>query len=299
MLLCFEIKAFAIELMETKMLDVRCKLNSVRNKVWTLHEVEEREVTYVRQKHGVNEVVAKIIASRCASLDQVDNFLNPKIKNLLPDPFLLKDMKKAVARMIQAITNKERIIIFGDYDVDGATSSAIIANYLRMIGIKADIYIPDRIQEGYGPNQNALTKFINDGYSLCITVDCGTVACDILEAATKDGLDIIVIDHHMSTEHIPNVCSVINPNRIDEEFHCRNMAAVGISFLVLVALHSTLRSDGFFCNIKEPDMFSLLDLVALGTVCDVMSLTGVNRAIVKQGLKVMNLRQKPWDKCFV
>lgn len=271
-------------------LDIKQK-RSVRNALWEVHEVSVRDTIALVQKFNLPEILARIIAARGVTLDAAHDFLYPFLRSSLPDPFHLLDMDKAIDRIETAIYNNESIVIFGDYDVDGATSSALIKRYLAAVGINVAIYIPDRIEEGYGPNTDALLKLRKNGAHLCITVDCGTVAHEPIIAAKNAGLDIIVIDHHLSTEKLPDAVAVINPNRIDEDSPYNYLAAVGVAFLFIVALNKTLRSKGFFSKIVEPDLMQLLDLVALGTVCDVMPIIGLNRALVHQGLKIMSMRK--------
>ena len=258
---------------------------------WGVHESDSVYIDEVCRKFGISTVLAKIIHARHIEYDNIENFLYPKIKNELPDPYHLKDMDKAVKRIVKAVQSKEKITVFSDYDVDGATSSSMIHMYFSSIGVEIETYIPDRINEGYGPNINALMKIKENGSSLCITADCGTVAFEPLESAMDAGLDIIVIDHHMSEKELPKVLAVVNPNRLDEENStCKDLAAVGVSFLVLVAVNSALRESKFFdeTNIPIPNLMNYLDLVALGTVCDVMKLTGLNRVFVHKGLKKIN-----------
>ncbi|MGL9718758.1 MAG: single-stranded-DNA-specific exonuclease RecJ [Wolbachia sp.] len=264
---------------------------SITNALWRLQEADQREILTLTQKFELPEILAKALVIRGVSVESAGNFLYPLIRSLLPDPFHLLDMDKAVCRIIRAINNSENIAIFGDYDVDGATSSALINRYLRTIGIRSIIYIPDRVNEGYGLNADALLQLKKKGIDLCISVDCGTLAYQPIEDAKNFGLDIIVIDHHLGTEKLPSAVAVVNPNRLDESSPYTNLAAVGVSFLLIVALNKSLREQGFFTNRKEPDLFDLLDLVALGTVCDVMQITGLNRAFVSQGLKVMSARK--------
>lgn len=263
---------------------------SVSNKTWQIADVSDREVLYLMQQFNISEIAARIMASRGIINDTIANhFLNPLLRTTLPDPFHLLDMKRAVERVITAIQQKEKIVIFGDYDVDGATSSSLLKKYLADLGIQVSIYIPDRIKEGYGPNYKALVKLQESGNSLCITVDCGTVAHEAF--LNIKGLDIIVIDHHLGGETLPKAHSIINPNRLDEDSEYNNLAAVGVSFLFLIALNKTLRDDNFFTQQKEPNLYEYLDLVALGTVCDVMKLQNLNRTFVAQGLKVMAQRK--------
>ncbi|MGL9731642.1 MAG: single-stranded-DNA-specific exonuclease RecJ [Wolbachia sp.] len=264
---------------------------SITNALWRLQEADQREILTLTQKFELPEILARVLVTRGVNVESVGNFLYPLIRSLLPDPFHLLDMDKAVCRIIRAINNGENIAIFGDYDVDGATSSALINRYLRTISIRSIIYIPDRVNEGYALNADALLQLKKKGIDLCISVDCGTLSYQPIEDAKNFGLDIVVIDHHLGTEKLPSAVAVVNPNRLDESSPYTNLAAVGVSFLLIVALNKNLREQGFFTNKKEPDLFDLLDLVALGTVCDVMQITGLNRAFVSQGLKVMSARK--------
>ncbi len=263
---------------------------SVTNTLWKLQEVNQREILTLMQNFRLPEILARILVTRNIGIKNVEDFFHPLIRSSLPDPFHLLDMDKAVSRTINAIYNNENIVIYGDYDVDGATSSALIRKYLLAIGINAKIYIPNRIDEGYGLNSNALLKLKKNGMNLCIAVDCGTLAYQPIEDAKNFNLDVIVIDHHLSVEKLPNAVAIVNPNRIDETSPYNNLAAVGVSFLFVVALNKSLRDKKFFKG-AEPNLFSFLDLVALGTVCDVMQITGLNRAFVSQGLKVMSARE--------
>ncbi len=265
---------------------------SISGKYWSIHSYDEDFISELTLYLGIDDFLARIISARVASVAQAGHFLNPKIKSLLPDPFHLLDMQKAVDRTIIAINNNEKICIFADYDVDGATSAALLKNVFREVGINASIYVPDRITEGYGPSLEAMQKIKSQGAKLVITVDCGSVAFDELEYATSLGLDVIVIDHHISMDSLPHAVAVINPNRLDETSECKNLAAVGVSFLFAVALCKSLKEIGFFQenNLQAPDLMQYLDLVALGTVCDVMQLTDLNRAFVAQGLKIAKNR---------
>lgn len=258
---------------------------------WKLKKVNPRHALTIKQRHNLSDIVARVVTSRTETLEQAGDFLTPSIKNQLPDPFHLHDMDKAVDRLYQAMKNNETITIYGDYDVDGATSTGLLTRFFAMLGVTSNFYIPDRIIEGYGPNTEAFLKLNAEGTNLIITVDCGTVSYEPIEEATKAGTDVIVIDHHLSNDTLPNAAAVINPNRLDETSPCRNLAAVGVSFLFCVALSTRLKEKGYFNTHPAPDLLSLLDIVALGTVCDVMSLTGLNRAFVSQGLKVMARRK--------
>ena len=273
-------------------LDESIKLNrSVNGKLWHLKEYDERHALAISQKFSLPDIVAKILAMRGVELEEIEDFLNPSIKSSLPDPSHLLDMDKAAGRLGKAVIGKEKIAVFGDYDVDGATSSAILKRFFRALEIDLEIYIPDRIEEGYGPSAEAFKTLKDNGNDIVITVDCGTVAFEALEAAKNYGLEIIVIDHHIGTEIIPDAVAIVNPNRIDETSPHRNLCAAGLAFLLVTAVNRELRNKGFFKNKKEPDLLKFLDLVALGTVCDVMTLTGLNRSYVAQGLKVANTRE--------
>jgi single-stranded-DNA-specific exonuclease len=200
-------------------------------------------------------------------------------------------MEIAVERIFEAISKKQKIVIYGDYDVDGATSSAILKKYLRSVGIDSEVYIPDRISEGYGLNSEALLSLRKAGTDLVITVDCGVVSFEPIALAKEAGLDVIVIDHHLGMEELPEAVALVNPNRFDETSELGHLCAAGVAYLLVIALNRKLRAAGFFNSLDEPDLFSFLDLVALGTVCDVMLLKGLNRAFVHQGLKIMSRRE--------
>ena len=245
----------------------------------------------IMQKFELCDNVSKILAAKDLSLEEIEHFLNPKIKNLLPDPYQLKDMDKAIERTSKAISENEKIVIFGDYDVDGATSSALIKNYFSEIGIEVQIYIPDRIAEGYGLNVKSLKQMIKlYNPSLIITVDCGTMSFEAIDHAKDQNINVLVIDHHIGGVELPNAVAIINPNRVDETSQYKYLAAVGVSFLFLVGLNSHLKKQGYF-KANSPDLMSYLDLVALGTVCDIMPLIGLNRAFVLRGLQLMNVRK--------
>ncbi|MEX0807669.1 MAG: single-stranded-DNA-specific exonuclease RecJ [Dongiaceae bacterium] len=240
----------------------------------------------IAQKHGLPDLIGRLLASRGVATDDVPLYLEPTLRELLPNPSRFRDMEKAVARMVTAIGGGEKIVVWGDYDVDGATSTALLQRYFAAIGHPVTRYIPDRIKEGYGPNSAALLKLREEGAAVIVTVDCGITAHEPLAAAAQAGLDVIVIDHHQSEPLLPVAHAVVNPNRLDEEPGFGQLAAVGVTFLVLVGLNRALRAAGRFAERREPDLLELLDLVALGTVCDVVPLTGLNRALVAQGLKI-------------
>jgi single-stranded-DNA-specific exonuclease len=267
---------------------------SVTGKRWQSRLKDERLATALAQRFELHDVVARVLAARDVQLDEAALFLNPTLKNMLPDPAHLLDMQLSVERLTRAIRDGETVGVLGDYDVDGATSSALLVKFFAALGQTIPVYIPDRQNEGYGPNLPALLKLKEQGASVVITVDCGTTAYDPLEAAAEAGIEIIVVDHHVAEPRLPAGSLVINPNRADEDSPCGQLAAVGVTFLLLVALNRALRDASWYGETySEPNLLSFLDLVALGTICDVVPLTGVNRALVTQGLKVLARRGNP------
>ena len=318
---------------------------------WQLRHGDTRAQLAMAQQHEVSELLAGILVGRKVAVEDVPQYLNPTLRDYMPDPFGLRDMDKTVARLIRAIEAKESIAVFGDYDVDGATSTTLLVNYFAQLGIPITPYIPDRMTEGYGPSVGAFNTLIDNGASLIITVDCGTLAHAPIAFAQSQGVDVIVLDHHVSSGDLPNAHAVVNPNRVDESSPLTNLAAVGVTFLTLVALNAKLKEvashqspvaseeatravvpppiggrlgggryeapslpytpppqpspyrggstpasppshySPLTIHHPLPNLLSMLDLVALGTVCDVMTLTGLNRAFVAQGLKVMAQRR--------
>ncbi|MGH6977516.1 MAG: single-stranded-DNA-specific exonuclease RecJ, partial [Stellaceae bacterium] len=245
------------------------------------------------QRHGLPELLARVLAGRDVDADAVKAFLDPSLKRLMPDPDTLTGMAAAAARLADAVTHGESVAIFGDYDVDGATSAALLAHYLRLSGLDPLVHIPDRIFEGYGPNVDATRGFAEKGVKLLITVDCGTTSIEPLAEAKKLGLDTVVIDHHQADEELPSAVAIVNPNRADDLSGLGHLAAVGLVFLTVVALARELRAREFWSGARsEPDLLSLLDLVALGTVADVVPLTGLNRAFVAKGLIALRRRER-------
>lgn len=266
---------------------------SLTGRRWDIRPSDERAALALSQRFGLPEVVGRVLASRGVGLDDAETFLNPTLKRLLPDPSHLKDLDVATERLASAVMQGERIAVFGDYDVDGSSSAALLARYLKAVGGGARIYIPDRIDEGYGPNAEALLGLRREGASLLVAVDCGTTAYEPLRAAAEAGLDVIVADHHEAESALPQAVAVVNPNRLDDASPHGHLAAVGVTFLLVVGLNRTLRDAGWFARRPEPDLRHWLDLVALGTVCDVVPLVGVNRALVAAGLQVMAGRGNP------
>ncbi|MCZ6845655.1 MAG: single-stranded-DNA-specific exonuclease RecJ, partial [Alphaproteobacteria bacterium] len=266
---------------------------SVTGRRWVYRASDDRAGLMLAQRLDLPEVVGRLLAARGVDIDNAQRFLNPTLRDALPDPNCLKDMDRAVDRLIAALQASEPIAIFGDYDVDGATSSALLARFFAAVGAPVRIYIPDRIREGYGPNAPALLRLRAEGIKVVITVDCGITAFEALDDAEQAGIDVIVVDHHVAEPRLPAAAAVINPNRLDDESGLGMLAAVGVSFLLAVALNRGLRAAGWYetDGRSEPDLLNLLDLVALGTVCDVVKLEGLNRAFVTQGLRVMARRR--------
>ena len=244
------------------------------------HEIAERL--------ALPEIVGRLLAQRGVDLDHATGFLLPRLREQLPDPAHLRDMEAAATRLVRAVRDGETIAILGDYDVDGATSAALLARFFAAIGTRTRIYVPDRLREGYGPNSDALRRLQAEGVRVVITVDCGTTAHLPLAEAAESGLDVIVVDHHVAEPLLPRAAAVVNPNRLDEASPHGSLAAVGVAFLLVVSVNRALRQAGWYAAAgrAEPDLLGWLDLVALGTVCDVVPLTGLNRALVAQGIRV-------------
>ncbi|MGH6892070.1 MAG: single-stranded-DNA-specific exonuclease RecJ [Dongiaceae bacterium] len=265
---------------------------SLCGRFWLERPGDERLGLAIAQRCQVPDLIGRMLAARGHSPETAPGFLAPKLRDLLPDPSELKDMDRAAKRLADAIGHGERIAIFGDYDVDGATSAALLSRFLRSVAANEPLlYVPDRMREGYGPNAPAFHILKAQGAALVITVDCGITAFAALQEAAGIGVDVIVADHHVAEPLLPIACAVINPNRLDENSPLRNLAAVGVVYLLVIATNRELRRRGWFSEARpEPDLLQWLDLVALGTVCDVVALTGLNRAVTAQGLKVMARR---------
>ena len=239
------------------------------------------------------DIVTQLLLSRGVPPEDVERHRNPALRHFLPDPSIFRDMDAAAERLAQAVMSGEQMTVYGDYDVDGATSAALLIRLLRDLGHEARYYIPDRLLEGYGPSGEALVRIAGEGSSLIVTVDCGAMAHEALAMAHDAGVDVIVVDHHKCPAELPRAAALVNPNRLDEDPEGAahgHLAAVGVAFLLAVATVRSLRRLGWFASRPEPDLFALLDLVALGTVADVAALHGLNRALVAQGLKVMARR---------
>jgi single-stranded-DNA-specific exonuclease len=268
---------------------------SVLGRPWRprLTSAGEAQALAIAQVSGQSDLMARVLAGRGVALEDVDRYLDPTLRDLMPDPFTMRDMEPAVARLAHAVRGGEMIAIFGDYDVDGATSAALLAQYLNDCGCQTIVHIPDRVIEGYGPNVEAMRAFALKGAKLVATVDCGAVSHEPFAEARRLGLDVIVFDHHQAPEILPDALALVDPNRQDDLSGLGYLCAAGVVYMALVALNRALREAGFWRERPAPDLIAALDLVALGTVADVVPLTGLNRAFVVKGLSVMRARRRP------
>ncbi len=265
---------------------------SLTGRRWVWRQGEDRIGLGIAQSLGVPEIVGRLLAARGIGLEGAAHFLEPTLRALLPDPSVLADMDAAAGRLAEAVRGGETVAVFGDYDVDGACSGALMATLLRDLGCEVFSHVPDRLTEGYGPNLPAMRSLVSRGASLIVCVDCGTAAGTVL-GALHGQADVLVLDHHKGEGPPPPVLATVNPNRLDCGSGLTGLCAAGVAFLTAVATVRALRRAGFFGARREPDLLGLLDLVALATVCDVMPLTGLNRALVSQGLKLMARRGRP------
>ena len=261
-------------------------VKSFCNKIWNFLEAEQQTVDKIRAVVRQN-LLAKILANRgFENIEEVNAFINAKLRNTIPDPSLLLDMDKAVERVIMAIQHKQNIMVLGDYDVDGITSTALMVKYLRLIGVNPKYYIPNRFSDGYGVSQNAISKAIEKQSELVIAVDAGTNSISEIEEAKKHSIDFVILDHHTQlADTLPQAIAIVNPNRNDQSeigfSYIKHLCAAGVVFLFLIALQRKLKEIGFFTGKVIPNLLDFADIVALGTLCDVMELRGINRAIVK------------------
>lgn len=266
---------------------------SAKEQAWfeRLGPGDQNRATLISQRHGLPDILGRILAARGAQVDDVPDLMDPRLRAFMPDPSTLKDMDAAAERLADALQNGEPIAVLGDYDVDGGSSAALLRRFAAAHGRDIEIYIPDRMTEGYGPNPRAIGQLIDNGAKLIVTVDCGTTSTEALAVGAERGIDVIVIDHHQADEALPEVLAVVNPNRQDDISGLGHLCAAGVVFLVLAATTRALRARGFYSKGQaEPALLEMLDIVALATVCDVVPLTGLNRAFVTQGLQVMRLR---------
>ena len=257
-----------------------------------LDAAAHREALTIAQVHGLRDSLARVIAGRGVTVADVPLFLEPTLRDLMPDPSTLRDMDAAVDRLARAIKGREKVAIFGDYDVDGATSAALLSLFLRAYGVETRIRIPDRIVDGYGPNAGIIRELAGERATLIVTVDCGITSFEALAEARRIGVDVVVLDHHLAGDTLPDAAAVVNPNRQDDLSGLGRLAACGVVFMALVALARRIREHGLAASLA-PDLMGMLDIVALGTVADVVPLTGLNRAFVRQGLKIMRRRERP------
>ncbi len=265
---------------------------SLTGRRWVWRESEERIGLGIAQALGLPELMGRLLAARGVSAHHAPDFLDPTLRAMLPDPSCMIDMDRAAARLAEAVEARECIGVFGDYDVDGACSAAIMVTVLRALGCKVLYHVPDRLLEGYGPNPNALRGMAERGAKLLICVDCGTTGHEAF-APLHNLADILVFDHHKAEGAPPKITATVNPNRLDCESGLTSICATAVAFIGCIALVRALRQRGFFKNRPEPDLREALDLVALATICDVMPLTGLNRAFVTQGLRIMGRRARP------
>ncbi len=265
---------------------------SLSGRRWLWRTGEERVAAGIAQRLALPEIVSRLLAARGIGIDDAADFLEPTLRVLLPDPSIMTDVDIAADRLADAVRRGETVAVYGDYDVDGACSAALMVGFLRALGCSVHQHVPDRIKEGYGPNAPALAGLVARGASLIVCVDCGTTAAVALSAVASQA-EVIVLDHHKAEGPSPSIVATVNPNRLDDRSGLTHLCAAGVAFLTAVATVRALRRLGFFASRAEPDLIRQLDLVALATVCDVMPLTGVNRAFVYQGLKVMARRSRP------
>src|SRR5271169_847955 len=267
---------------------------SVCGRRWRWRGGDAQAGQEIAERLALPEIVGRLLAQRGIDLDHAPGFLQPRLREQLPDPSDLRDMETAAARLVRAVCDRETIAILGDYDVDGATSAALLARFFAATGTRTRVYVPDRLREGYGPNSAALSRLHAEGARTVITVDCGTTAHLPLAEAAENGIDVIVVDHHVAEPLLPRAAAVVNPNRLDEDSPHGSLAAVGVAFLLVGAVNRALRRAGWYgAGHTEPDLLGWLDLVALGTVCDVVPLVGLNRALVAQGIKVARRGANP------
>jgi len=268
------------------------KRSSINGTFWKKRFDYDYEVSNQSSSSKLNNILETILYGRNLKKEDFDDFLDPKVNNLLIDPSELFDMDVAIKEIVTAMINNKKIGIIGDYDVDGTTSSSLLTNFFNHYNISSDVYIPNRLKDGYGPNISAFEQFIQKGIDTVVTVDCGSTSIEPLEYAHNNGIKVIIIDHHKVDNLLPKCFAHINPTRKEDKSNLNHLAAVGLTFLFIVGLRRSLRKTEEFNNIKEPNLKKYLDVVALGTVCDVVQLKSLNRAFVKEGLKIINNTEK-------
>jgi single-stranded-DNA-specific exonuclease len=273
---------------------------SLSGRLWRERAADAELVRRHQLSHGLSEPLARALAARSVLAEQGETYLNPTLKALFPDPSSFTDMDRAAEILVDALERKRPLVVFADYDVDGASSAAQLVRWFRALGHELPIYVPDRILEGYGPSPAAFRRLKAEGAELVITVDCGAAAHDALACAAEIGLEVVVIDHHlMRGEEIPHVAALVNPNRPDCVSGQGHLAAAGVTFVLLAALNREARKRGLFGDRREPDLRQWLDLAAMGAICDVTELRGFNRALAAQGLKVMSAWRNPGLKALL
>ena len=266
-------------------------VKSLSNNIWKEKYVEHNLVESLSQKKSISEIFSKLLLLRNINENNYDTFINSDIFENIPNPFELKDMDKAIIRCVEALKKNEKIGIISDYDVDGSTSVSILYNFLKNYTSNIICKVPNRLSEGYGPNIRLMNEMLNKNIKLLFTLDCGTSAFNIVDHPDYKQIEVIVIDHHLSEFKLPKVYSIINPNRYDEKNNYKDLAAVGVTFLFLMALRKRIRELKLFQNIKEPNLMSFIDLVAVGTICDIVNIQDFNRSLVKKGLELIIKRQ--------
>jgi single-stranded-DNA-specific exonuclease len=286
----FDINLFLLSIKKSIVPFFHQEALSFGGKKWFMQKPEERTLLWVQETYGISEYLAEFLLNRLSCVEDIEHFINPRIKDFLPDPSLLPDLDRCIDLVNECLTKGYPIGIWGDYDVDGATSAALMLRYFRCIKHPCKAHIPNRFEEGYGPNIPILKKFLDGGIKHLITVDCGSTSYEPLEWAKDQGMKVIIIDHHRVDTVFPANYGFINPKRPDftGPLDLQKLCAAGLAFVFLVGLNRCLRTAGFFETMEEPNLMDMLDLVALGTVCDVMPLTHFNRALVSQGIKVLS-----------
>jgi single-stranded-DNA-specific exonuclease len=263
---------------------------SAKGQRWQARLEDQRFSQTISEKHDLPEILGRVMAARGVAVEDVENYLNPTLRGLMPKPSSLMDMEKGAGRLAQAIISREKIGIISDYDVDGVSSAALLLRFLRAVGHDALVYLPDRLTEGYGPSEKAVTSLKEQGAELLLTLDCGVLSHDPLAHAAELGLTTIIVDHHQAGVDLPQAFAVINPNRQDDISGQGHLCACGVVMILIATTNKHLREMGHYQTTQEPNMLQWLDLVALATICDVVPLKGLNRAYVTQGLKVMARR---------
>ena len=264
------------------------KYYSLKGNFWSERDYDKNLFNSLKSKFSNENILLQLLVSRNIAIQDIDDFINPKLKNLLPDPHTIDDMKKASDKICDFIKKKKKIGIFGDYDVDGSSSTAIVCNYLKSIGATFEYYIPDRVSEGYGPNKQAFDILKEKKCELILTLDCGTSSNEEINHANNKGIEIIIVDHHLEGDKLPDAFAIVNPNKKVDKSNLNNLCAAGVVFFLIISINRNLKENNFFADSEPPNLLKLLDLVALGTICDLVKLDLVNRALVKQGIKVMN-----------